>query len=74
MNPSRRAGLTSLEDRGPRAAHSDASLMLVAQPGSSVTLRRALRGAGSDAWGYGPKRVVLAIGPEGDGATTSLRS
>ena len=43
----------------------DTPLMLVAQPGSTVTLRRALRGAGADAWGYGPRRVVLAIGPEG---------
>ena len=55
----------SLEDEAARRDDFDAPLMLVAQPGSSVTLRRALRGAGSDAWGYGPKRVVLAIGPEG---------
>lgn len=52
-------------DRRRRADDVDAPLMLVAQPGSAVTLRRALRGAGADAWGYGPKRVVLAIGPEG---------
>ena len=67
-----RALTASLEDdenekafRQRRADDVDAPLMLVAQPGSAVTLRRALRGAGADAWGYGPKRVVLAIGPEG---------
>lgn len=53
------------QSRRRRADDVDAPLMLVAQPGSAVTLRRALRGAGADAWGYGPKRVVLAIGPEG---------
>ena len=67
-----RALTASLEDdenekafRQRRADDVDAPLMLVAQPGSAVTLRRALRGAGADAFGYGPKRVVLAIGPEG---------
>jgi len=46
-------------------AEAKKPIMLVAHPGSSVTLRQALRGAGSESWGYGPKRVVLAIGPEG---------
>ena len=40
-------------------------IMLVAHPGSCVSLRSALRGAGKDSWGYGPKRVVIAVGPEG---------
>ena len=39
-------------------------IMLVAHPGSQVSLRQALRGAGKDSWGYGPRRVVIAIGPE----------
>jgi 16S rRNA U1498 N3-methylase RsmE len=63
----------SLEDEAARRDDFDAPLMLVAQPGSSVTLRRALRGAGSDAWGYGPKRVVLAIGPEGGWSDHELK-
>ena len=65
----------SLEDekKAARRDDFDAPLMLVAQPGSSVTLRRALRGAGSDAWGYGPKRVVLAIGPEGGWSDHELK-
>ena len=53
------------ETRRLLADDLDTPLMLVAQPGASATLRRALRGAGADAWGYGPRRVVLAIGPEG---------
>ena len=63
----------SLEDEAARRDDFDTPLMLVAQPGSSVTLRRALRGAGSDAWGYGPKRVVLAIGPEGGWSDHELK-
>ena len=66
-----RALTASLEDdenekafRQRRADDVDAPLMLVAQPGSAVTLRRALRGA-ADAFEYGPKRVVLAIRAEG---------
>jgi 16S rRNA U1498 N3-methylase RsmE len=64
-NENEKAPPDGRRDRRRRADDVDAPLMLVAQPGSAVTLRRALRGAGADAWGYGPKRVVLAIGPEG---------
>ena len=39
--------------------------MLLAQPGARTSMREALRGCGRDGWGYGPRRVVVAVGPEG---------
>ena len=40
-------------------------VLLMAHPGSRTSLREALGGAGRAGWGYGARRVVVAVGPEG---------
>ena len=57
-------GFRAAEDAAD-AEDSSSVVMLLAQPGARTSMREALRGCGRDGWGYGPRRVVVAVGPEG---------